>query len=138
MTLHRLTLSPLHLPTFVAQARSAGTAQVQVVVWVVVLIAVVLVAFGVLYFVHKKLFGENKDSVDHEGLMETMRKMKARGDMSPEEFDQAKRALQRKTVADVEAKLAARQRADSPDAKREAAQAAAQRIIDAGKPPNRE
>lgn len=138
MFVHRLTVSPPHPLMLLAQARPSGTAQVQVVVWVVVLIAVVLVAFGVLYFVHKKLFGENKDTTDHEGLMETMRRMKARGEMSPEEFDQAKRALQRKTVADVEAKLAARQRANSPDAKREAAQAAAQGIIDAGKPPNRE
>ncbi len=103
--------------------------------WVIVLIVLVLVAFALVYFVHKKLFSEKADAVDHEGLMETMRKMKARGEMSPEEFDQAKRALQRKTVEDVEAKLAAKKQANSVDAKREAAKAAAQRIIDAGKTP---
>jgi hypothetical protein len=107
----------------------------QVVAWVVVLIVVVLVAFAVVWVLHKTLFSDKASGDDAEGLMETMRKMKARGEMSPEEFDQAKRALQRKSVADVEAKLAARQTASSPEAKRGAAQEAARRIMEGKDPP---
>lgn len=119
-------------------AQSRGTAQAQVVVWVIVLIVVVLVAFAVLYLLHKKLFGDRQESADTEGLMATMRRMKERGEMSPEEYEQARRALSRKSVADVEARLAARQDKNSDTAKREAAKAAAQKIIDAGKPPKSE
>lgn len=119
-----MPLSP-HTPL----ALTSGPAQVQVVIWVVVLIAAVLVAFVLVYFLHKKLFREQPGPADTEGLMETMRRLKARGEMTQEEFDQAKRALQRKTVADVEARIAARQQERSPEAKREAAQAAAEKLM---------
>ena len=46
-----------------------------------------------------------------QSLMDTMRAMRDRGELSPEEFDQARRALARKSVEEVEARLAAKAQA---------------------------
>ncbi len=118
------------METMLAQAGRTGSAQIGVLVWVVVLIVVLLVGIGMVYTLAKTLTSDSKSSVDSEGLMATMRAMRDRGEMSPEEYDQARKALTRKTVEEVEARLAAKEQA-----KVDAKAAAASKIIEAGKFP---
>lgn len=75
--------------------------QVGVVVWVGVLIVLLVGAgLGVLWF-RRKLLSRQDDPGSQGSLMEDLRRMRDRGQLSKEEFDAARRAMTRRLAGEL-------------------------------------
>lgn len=77
----------------------ANTPTTSILFWVVILIAVVLVGAVGIFALRRSMFSDPSTLTDNSGLLEQMRAMVERGEMSQAEYDQAKRALVEKAKA---------------------------------------
>lgn len=71
-----------------------------VLLWVVVLIALVLAGAIGVFALRRSILGDRGSGADHGGLMEQMRRMVERGEMTQDEFDLARRTIVEKARAD--------------------------------------
>ncbi|MEM1185074.1 MAG: SHOCT domain-containing protein [Planctomycetota bacterium] len=75
----------------------AQTGTNQVLFWIAVLIVLVLIAGTAVLILRRKLFGgDNRGAAQPGGILESLREMRDRGEMSGEEFEQARAAVIRK------------------------------------------
>lgn len=82
------------LPTvFVAQSASGS-----ILVWIVALIAIVIVGGIAVMVLRKRLLEDRSPSADVGGLMDQLRAMRDRGELSEEEFARARRSLVDKQI----------------------------------------
>jgi hypothetical protein len=95
-----------------AQTSNAGRASSDAFVWAIVLIAVVLVGFTLVFVVRKRALAKGDDTTVQEGFMAELRRLRDSGQISPEEFDATRRTMARK-LAD---RLAPAKQASSKDA----------------------
>lgn len=80
-------------------ATLANTAASSIVIWAIVLIAAVLVGAVGIFALRRSMFSDQITQADNAGLIEQMRRMVARGEMTQAEYDQAKRAIVEKAKA---------------------------------------
>lgn len=71
----------------------ANTPVTSILLWVVILIAVLLVGAIGIFALRRSMFSDQTHKADNAGLMEQMRRMVERGEMTQAEFDQARRAI---------------------------------------------
>lgn len=71
-----------------------------VLLWVAVLIALLLVGTIGVFALRRSILADRGGSPDHGGLMEQMRRMVDRGEMTQDEFDLARRTIVEKARAD--------------------------------------
>ncbi len=74
-------------------ATLANTAVGSILLWVVVLIAVVLVGAIGIFALRRSMFSDLSSHADNAGLLEQMRAMVERGEMTQAEYDQARHAM---------------------------------------------
>lgn len=89
-----------------------------IVGWVVALIALTLILGWSVLKLRRMLFPERPSAEDHAGLIEELRRMRQRGQLSPEEFDAAKRKWSESVKAAALAGPAGAGSAKSPSAGR--------------------
>lgn len=65
----------------------------RVVVWVGVLIAIMIVGGVGILMLRRRLLSKESESAASTGLLDTLRAMRDRGEISPEEFDKARQAM---------------------------------------------
>jgi uncharacterized membrane protein len=80
-------------------ATLANTAASSIVIWAIVLIAAVLVGALGVFALRRSMFSDHSPHTDHAGLMEQMRRMVDRGEMTQDEYDQARRTIVEKAKA---------------------------------------
>lgn|GEM_PF-2041228 len=87
-------LAPLPPPAWLAQAgpRGGGQDLGSFVVWILVLIVAAIVAGVALLLVRRRILSSGPDSLG-EGLMESLRRARDAGEMTPDEYDAARRAI---------------------------------------------
>lgn len=71
-----------------------------VLLWVAVLIALLLAGALGVFALRRSILGDRGGAADHGGLMEQMRRMVDRGEMTQDEFDLARRTIVQKAGAD--------------------------------------
>lgn len=81
------------MSTFVMTSLAQGGDPTRVLVWIGVLIVAVVVLFGALMLVKRKLFGRVKDEAADRGLLDDLRAMRDRGEISKEEYDATRKAM---------------------------------------------
>ena len=77
----------------------ANTPAAAILLWVVILIAVVLLGAIGIFALRRSMFSDPSRKADDAGLMEEMRRMVQRGEMTQDEYDQARRAIIEKAKA---------------------------------------
>jgi hypothetical protein len=77
----------------------ANTPVSSVLFWVAVLIALLLAGAMGVFALRRSILGDRGGVPDHGGLMEQMRRMVDRGEMTQEEFDLARRTIVEKARA---------------------------------------
>lgn len=77
----------------------ASTPVTAILLWVVILIAVLLVGAIGIAALRRSMFSDHTHQPDNAGLMEQMRRMVERGEMTQAEYDQARRAIIEKAKA---------------------------------------
>lgn len=75
-----------------------AAANVEILVWVAILLGVVLSGSLVILTLRKKVFAPSDVESDPGTLMEQMRRMESRGEISTEEFDRVRRKLVEKAA----------------------------------------
>lgn len=80
-------------------ATLANTAMSGILIWVVVLIIAVLVGALGIFALRRSMFSDHTTQADNAGLMEQMRRMVDRGEMTQAEYDQARRTIVEKAKA---------------------------------------
>lgn len=75
-----------------------AAANVEILVWVAILLGVVLSGSLVILTLRKKVFASPDVESDPGTLMEQMRRMESRGEISTEEFDRVRRKLVEKAA----------------------------------------
>ncbi len=71
----------------------ANTPIGSVLLWVGVLIVFVLLGALVIFALRRSVLGERPGSGDDAGMLEQMRRMVERGEMSQDEYDRTRRAI---------------------------------------------
>lgn len=77
----------------------ANTPVTSVLLWVGVLIAVILVGSLGVFALRRSVLGDAAPGGDDAGLMERMRRMVERGEMTQDEYDAARRSIVEKARA---------------------------------------
>lgn len=75
-----------------------AAANTEILIWVAVLLGAVLSGSLLILSLRKKVFAQSRNDVDEGSLMEQMRAMERRGDISKEEFDRVRRKLVEKAA----------------------------------------
>lgn len=70
-----------------------------IVIWAVILIGVALVGALGIFALRRSMFSDQTAQPDNAGLMEQMRRMVERGEMTQAEYEQARRAIVEKARA---------------------------------------
>ncbi|MBX3389041.1 MAG: hypothetical protein KF691_06250 [Phycisphaeraceae bacterium] len=76
-----------------------AAANIDVLITVAILLGVVLSGSLLILSLRKKVFAQAKTEADEGSLMEQMRAMESRGELSKEEFDRVRRKLVEKAAA---------------------------------------
>lgn len=71
----------------------ANSPVVDTLIWVVVLIALILVGSLGVFALRRSILGDPAQRTDNAGMLEQLRRMVERGEMSQAEYDQARRAI---------------------------------------------
>lgn len=79
------------MTTILAQA--AGKDPTPLFVWVGILIVAVVVLFSVLMIVKRKLFARDSSTTADRGLLDDLRAMRDRGEITPEEYDATRKTM---------------------------------------------
>lgn len=82
----------------------ANTPVSSVLLWVGVLIAVILVGSLGVFALRRSVLGDAPASGDDAGLMDQMRRMVERGEMTQDEYDKARRTIVEKARAGFDAR----------------------------------
>lgn len=99
-------------PALVAQTSASRG---EIFLWVGILLGAALLGSVIILFVRSRLMARGDADAPHGSLMDQLREMRDRGDMSPEEFEATRRRIIEKTTgkplptpgASAEAKIAA-------------------------------
>lgn len=86
-----------------AQTGSSSAATSSAVLWIGVLVLMVLGGGLLVWLLRRKLLGNEPTAAD-DGLLTDLRRLRDSGQMTPEEFDAARKAMLRKFTADRPAK----------------------------------
>lgn len=78
--------------TLAQQAQSKGDI-LPVVLWLGILIVVTIVGGLVVLAIRKRILARSSDGADEGSLMDSLRAMRDRGELSPEEFEATRRAM---------------------------------------------
>lgn len=65
----------------------------RVIVWVLVLIGVMIAGGVAILVLRRRLFAGDREGASHEGLFESLRRMRDRGEISPDEYDRARQKI---------------------------------------------
>lgn len=76
-----------------------AAANAEILIWVAVLLGAVLSGSLLILSLRKKVFAQSRTEADEGSLMEQMRAMERRGELSKEEFDRVRRKLVEKAAA---------------------------------------
>ena len=78
--------------TLAQQAQSKGDI-LPVVLWLGILIVITVVGGLIVLAIRKRILSKSSDAADEASLMDSLRAMRDRGEMTPEEFEATRRAM---------------------------------------------
>ncbi len=96
------TLAPL----LAQQPARSGDATSQVVLWAGIFLAMLIVGAVLVLLMRRTLFAKENGSEAASGLMESMRKLRAEGKMTEDEYQAARRAMTTRTREQLDAQPA--------------------------------